>query len=119
MLRWVVVGILLIVTLVPFYYMILLSLKPIESLLRNPDSMMVKPSELTFSTYVSVLASQANGGQGFGGFLLNSAARRPGVGARWPCWSASPARTRSPGCPSSAAARSAGCSWPPTCSRRS
>jgi multiple sugar transport system permease protein len=72
-LRWIVVAILLIVTLVPFYYMILLSLKPIESLLRNPDSMVVKPSELTFSTYVSVLASQASGGQGFGGFLLNSA----------------------------------------------
>ena len=72
-LRWVVIAAFLIVTLVPFYYMVLLSLKPIESLLRNPDSLLVSPDEFTLQTYVSVLASTANGGQGFGGFLANSA----------------------------------------------
>lgn len=72
-LRWVVIVLFLLVTLVPFYYMVLLSLKPIESLLRNPASLVVSPSELTFSTYTQVLASTAAGGQGFGGFLANSA----------------------------------------------
>ena len=49
-LRWVVIAVLLIATLLPFYYMILLSLKPIESLLRNPDSLLVRPGEFTLST---------------------------------------------------------------------
>ena len=71
-LRWVVIVLLLIATLLPFYYMILLSLKPIESLLRNPDSLLVAPGEFTLSTYVNVLASTASGGQGFGGLLANS-----------------------------------------------
>lgn len=71
-LRWVVIAGFLLATLVPFYYMILLSLKPIEALLRNPDSLIVSPSELTLSTYRDVLASTDNGGQGFGQFLLNS-----------------------------------------------
>ena len=71
-LRWVVIGLLLLATLLPFYYMILLSLKPIESLLRNPDSLLVGPGELTLSTYANVLASTASGGQGFGGLLANS-----------------------------------------------
>jgi multiple sugar transport system permease protein len=71
-LRWVVIAVLLLATLLPFYYMILLSLKPIESLLRNPDSLLVSPDELTLSTYVNVLASTASGGQGFGQLLVNS-----------------------------------------------
>ncbi|HZA06010.1 MAG TPA: carbohydrate ABC transporter permease [Propionibacteriaceae bacterium] len=71
-LRWVVIALLLIATLLPFYYMILLSLKPIESLLRNPASLLVGPGELTLSTYANVLASTASGGQGFGRLLGNS-----------------------------------------------
>ena len=72
-LRWVVIAAFLIITLVPFYYMILLSLKPIESLLRNPDSLLVSPDEFTLQTYVDVLSSTESGGQGFGGLLVNSA----------------------------------------------
>ncbi len=72
-LRWVVIAAFLIVTLLPFYYMVLLSLKPIESLLRNPDSLLISPDEFTLSTYVNVLASTASGGQGCGGLLANSA----------------------------------------------
>ena len=72
-LRWVVIVAFLIATLLPFYYMVLLSLKPIESLLRDPSSMIVSPSEFTLQTYVDVLTSTANGGQGFGQFLANSA----------------------------------------------
>ena len=46
--------------------MVLLSLKPIEALLRNPDSLLVSPDEFTLQTYRRVLASTENGGQGFG-----------------------------------------------------
>ncbi|MFP5282910.1 MAG: carbohydrate ABC transporter permease [Actinomycetes bacterium] len=70
--RWVVIAAFLLAVLVPFYYMALLSLKPIEALLSNPDSLIVSPSEFTLSTYVDVLRSTASGGQGFGGFLVNS-----------------------------------------------
>jgi len=72
-LRWVVIIGFLIATLVPFYYMVLLSVKPIEALLRDPASMIVKPSEFTLQTYVDVLSPVASGGQGFGRFLANSA----------------------------------------------
>jgi len=60
--RWVVIIAFLIAVLVPFYYMLLLSVKPIESLLENPASMIVKPSEFTLQTYVNVLSSPASGG---------------------------------------------------------
>jgi multiple sugar transport system permease protein len=70
--RWVVIIGFLIATLVPFYYMLLLSVKPIESLLQNPAALWVKPSEFTLQTYVNVLSSTASGGQGFGRFLANS-----------------------------------------------
>ena len=71
--RWVVIIGFLIATLVPFYYMLLLSVKPIGSLLQNPASFWVRPSEFTLQTYVDVLSSTASGGQGFGRFLVNSA----------------------------------------------
>ena len=67
----VIVGFLL-ATLVPFYYMVLLSVKPIEALLQDPGSLWVSPSEFTLQTYVDVLTSTENGGQGFGTFLANS-----------------------------------------------
>jgi len=72
-LRWVVIAAFLAITLVPFYYMGLLSVKPIEALLRNPASLWVGPGEFTLQTYVDVLASRASGGQGFGALLANSA----------------------------------------------
>jgi len=71
--RWVVIALFLVATLVPFYYMVLLSVKPIEALLTNPDSLIVGPGEFTLSTYVEVLSSTASGGQGFGQLLTNSA----------------------------------------------
>jgi multiple sugar transport system permease protein len=71
--RWVVIAAFLIATLVPFYYMVLLSVKPIEALLSDPGSLTVKPSEFTLQTYVDVLSPVASGGQGFGRFLANSA----------------------------------------------
>jgi multiple sugar transport system permease protein len=72
-LRWVLLAVFLLVTLLPFYYMILLSVKPIESLLRDPGSLVVAVQDFTLSTYLEVLAPQSEGGQGFLTFLGNSA----------------------------------------------
>jgi multiple sugar transport system permease protein len=70
--RWVVMALFLIATLFPFYYMILLSIKPIESLLRDPGSLWVAIEDFTLSTYVEVLSPSDAGGQGFLSFLANS-----------------------------------------------
>ncbi|MEU4442398.1 carbohydrate ABC transporter permease [Actinosynnema sp. NPDC050801] len=72
-LRPVVVVCFLIATLLPFYYMLMLSLRPIEDLLRRPDSLFVDLGRLTLDTYVDVLRPVAEGGQGFLELLGNSA----------------------------------------------
>ncbi|PJJ72601.1 multiple sugar transport system permease protein [Diaminobutyricimonas aerilata] len=72
-LRWVVLALFLIATLFPFYLMLLLSVKPIEALLRDPASLIVAFEDFTLDTYVEVLSPQSAGGQGFLSFLLNSA----------------------------------------------
>jgi len=72
-LRWVVLALFLLVTLFPFYYMILLSLKPIEALLRDPGSLIVAFEDFTLGSYSAVLAPTSAGGQGFLTFLGNSA----------------------------------------------
>ena len=54
-LRPVVIIGFLIATLLPFYTMLVLSLRPIEDLLRRPDSLVVDLSRLTLDTYVDVL----------------------------------------------------------------
>ncbi|MFC0681722.1 carbohydrate ABC transporter permease [Lysobacter korlensis] len=71
-LRWVVMGLFLLATLFPFYYMLLLSIRPIASLLRDPGSLIVAVEDFTLSTYAEVLAPQSQGGQGFLSFLGNS-----------------------------------------------
>ena len=70
--RWVVIVLAVIVTVLPFYYMFLLSLRPIEEVLVRPGSLLPSLQELTVSTYARVLASTDSGGQGFLGFLRNS-----------------------------------------------
>ncbi|WP_250004146.1 carbohydrate ABC transporter permease [Actinoplanes sp. M2I2] len=72
-LRWVVIIGLVLVTLFPFYYMALLSLRPIEEVLQNPGRIWAGPAEWTVSTYREVLSSVDDGGQGFMRLLLNSA----------------------------------------------
>lgn len=72
-LRAVVITAFLLATLIPFLYMALLSVRPIESLLRNPGSLFPTLDELTFETYREVLAPVADGGQGFLTLLGNSA----------------------------------------------
>ncbi|MDG9720055.1 carbohydrate ABC transporter permease [Streptomyces sp. DH24] len=72
-LRWIVVTFLAVITLLPFYYMLLLSLKPIDALLLDPGSLWISAKDFTLSTYQDVLRSTDDGGQGFTKFLLNSA----------------------------------------------
>lgn len=72
-LRWATLAFLAVITIAPFYYMVLLSLKPIDSLLFDPGSLWVSSKELTFDTYRSVLKPTSEGGQGFLRMLLNSA----------------------------------------------
>ncbi|MBB5803778.1 multiple sugar transport system permease protein [Saccharothrix ecbatanensis] len=72
-LRPVVILFFLAATLLPFYYMLMLSLRPIEDLLRRPDSLIIDLGELTLSTYAEVLRPVTEGGQGFLSLLGNSA----------------------------------------------
>lgn len=71
--RWVTIALFLVATLLPFLYMLLLSVRPIESLLRDPSSLLPSLDELTLETYRDVLAPVSEGGQGFLTFLGNSA----------------------------------------------
>jgi multiple sugar transport system permease protein len=71
--RWVVIAGLVVATLFPFYYMLLLSVKPIDNLLLDPGRIWVSASEFTVDSYRSVLTSVENGGQGFLLMLRNSA----------------------------------------------
>ena len=72
MARPVVIIVLLVWVLLPFYYMLVLSFKPIESLLRDPGNLWISADEFTLSTYDKVLRSVQQGGQGFASFLTNS-----------------------------------------------
>ncbi|MFD5718040.1 carbohydrate ABC transporter permease [Streptomyces sp. NPDC127036] len=72
-LRWFVIAFLVVITVLPFYYMLMLSVKPIDALLLDPGSLWVPAKDFTLSTYHDVLRSTDDGGQGFVKFLLNSA----------------------------------------------
>jgi multiple sugar transport system permease protein len=71
-LRWLVIAGFLVVTLFPFYYMLVLSVRPIERVLLDPGSLLVPVRELTVSTYAEVLKAVEDGGQGFLTFMGNS-----------------------------------------------
>jgi multiple sugar transport system permease protein len=72
-LRWVVIAGLLVVTLFPFYYMLLLSVRSLDEVLQDPGALWVPPGELDLGTYAEVLTPQSAGGQGFLLFMRNSA----------------------------------------------
>jgi multiple sugar transport system permease protein len=72
-LRWVVIVGLALFTLFPFYYMVLLSVRDLGSLLQDPARLWPLVSELTVGTYGDVLAPTDSGGQGFVRFMANSA----------------------------------------------
>ena len=73
--RWLkrlTIAILITVTAFPFYYMLLLSVRPIESLLLNPGQLIPAFSELTINTYEKVLRPMSEGGNGFLALMVNS-----------------------------------------------
>jgi multiple sugar transport system permease protein len=72
-LRWVVIAGLVAVTVFPFWYMIMLSVRPVDRVLRDPGRAWVSTEELTVDTYRAVLRSVEDGGQGFVSLLINSA----------------------------------------------
>lgn len=71
-LRPIVIVLLVLVAVVPFYYMVLLSFRSLDSLLQNPGALWITIEELDLSTYLDVLAPVDAGGQGFIVFMRNS-----------------------------------------------
>jgi multiple sugar transport system permease protein len=72
-LRVVTIVLLLIITIFPFYYMGLLSLRPLDRVLQDPGALWLPPSEVNPGSYASVVAPPSAGGQGFLIFMANSA----------------------------------------------
>jgi multiple sugar transport system permease protein len=70
--RPVTIVVLLVACLLPFWYMFVLSMRPIESLLRDPSRLWVDADEFSLRSYLKVLLPTTEGGQGFGTFILNS-----------------------------------------------
>jgi multiple sugar transport system permease protein len=70
-LRWVVIAVLVLATLLPFYYMVILSVRRLDEVVQRPG--VLWPGSFDLSTYATVLVSEASGGQGFVVFLRNSA----------------------------------------------
>jgi multiple sugar transport system permease protein len=71
-LRPLVIAVLLILAVFPFYYMVLLSFRPLDALLQDPGALWVPLGEMDWSTYTNVLKSVEDGGQGFLTFIRNS-----------------------------------------------
>ena len=71
-LRWVVIAALILLTVFPFLYMVLLSVRDLSSVIQNPGDLWPDSDELDFSTYASVLKPVSEGGQGFVNFIQNS-----------------------------------------------
>jgi multiple sugar transport system permease protein len=71
-LRWVVIAFLLIVTIFPFYYTVLLSIRSLDEVVQDPGALWVPPTEWVLDSYRSVVASPESGGQGFLIFMRNS-----------------------------------------------
>ena len=71
--KWIGVVFFVLITVFPFLYMLLLSVRPIADLARDPGALLVPFERLTFGTYDEVLRGVEQGGQGFLSFLRNSA----------------------------------------------
>jgi multiple sugar transport system permease protein len=71
-LRPVIIVLLLFITVFPFYYMVMLSFRPLDAVLQDPGALWPSFSEIDFNTYSQVLKSTDDGGQGFLTFIRNS-----------------------------------------------
>ncbi|HEY4152535.1 MAG TPA: carbohydrate ABC transporter permease [Pseudolysinimonas sp.] len=72
-LRWVVIASLLIATVFPFYYMGLLSFRSLGAVLNDPGSLFISIGQFSLDAYRRVIVPVASGGEGFLGFVRNSA----------------------------------------------
>ena len=63
----------LIITVFPFYYMVMLSMRDISAVIDAPGQLLIGLDEITTSAYERVLKPTSEGGEGFVRFLLNSA----------------------------------------------
>ncbi|SCL35678.1 carbohydrate ABC transporter membrane protein 2, CUT1 family [Micromonospora rhizosphaerae] len=71
-LRWVVIALLVLASVLPFYYMLMLSVRSIQDLLLDPGRIWVDPAKISLDAYRRVLRSVADGGQGFLTLIRNS-----------------------------------------------
>ncbi len=60
------------ITVFPFYYMILLSMRDLSTVIESPGSILVSLGELSTDAYERVLKPTSDGGEGFLRLLLNS-----------------------------------------------
>jgi len=63
---------LLVITVFPFYYMVMLSFVPLDAVLQDPGALYPHLGDLNLGTYRDVLAPTDDGGQGFLNFMKNS-----------------------------------------------
>jgi multiple sugar transport system permease protein len=61
-----------VITVFPFYYMVLLSMREISAIIDAPGSLLIALDEFTTDAYERVLKPTSEGGEGFVRFLLNS-----------------------------------------------
>jgi len=61
------------ISLFPFYYMVLLSMREISEVIEAPGQVFVPLRDISLDAYSRVLRSTDDGGEGFTRFLLNSA----------------------------------------------
>jgi multiple sugar transport system permease protein len=71
-LRPIIIAVLLIVTVFPFYYMVMLSFRPLDSVLQDPGALWPSLGEIDLGTYTEVVKPTEDGGQGFLTFIKNS-----------------------------------------------
>jgi multiple sugar transport system permease protein len=71
-LRRLTILVLILVTFLPFYYMVLLSVRSIQQLLLEPGKLWVSFTEMSVNSYKEVLRSTDDGGQGFLKMISNS-----------------------------------------------
>lgn len=70
--RWVVIVVAVLVTVIPVFYAFMLSIQPIERILKNPLAFIPPPSDVTLAPYRRVLSGEASGGFGLLNSVLNS-----------------------------------------------
>jgi multiple sugar transport system permease protein len=70
-LKWVTIAFFVVVTIFPFYYMLLLSVRSIEDLALDPGALW-PPQGVSLDAFGQVLRGTDEGGQGFVTFLRNS-----------------------------------------------